>query len=120
METTTILAVDDSETMQNMVKQTLEIGGYTVITARDGREGLEKFLSNHVAAVVTDINMPVMDGLSLIQEIRKHNTEVPILTLTTESEDKMKQRGSVAGANGWVVKPFRPAQFLDIMKQLLA
>jgi len=117
----TILAVDDSETMQNMVRQTLELGGYKVIIAKNGREGLERFLENSgVAAVVTDINMPVMDGISLIAEIRKVNKEVPILTLTTESEDDMKKKGSQAGANGWVVKPFRPAQFLDIMKQLLA
>jgi len=116
----TILAVDDSETMQNMVRQTLEMGGFSVTTAKDGKEGLAKFLSNNISAIVTDINMPLMDGISLIKEIRKHNKKVPIVTLTTESETVMKRRGSEAGANGWIVKPFRPPQFLDIVRQLVA
>lgn len=117
--TGTILAVDDSPTMQSFVKQTLEMGGYHVIIACDGQDGLSKYNSD-VSAVITDINMPVMDGITFIQELRKRDANVPILTLTTESEDSMKQKGSDAGANGWVVKPFRPAQFLDIVRQLLA
>ncbi len=116
---TTILAVDDSETMQNMVRQVLEMGGYSVIIAVNGKDGLEKFKSNNVQAIVTDVNMPVMNGLALIEEVRRINREVPILTLTTESEEQMKKRGADAGANGWIVKPFRPAQFLDIVKQLV-
>ncbi len=115
----TILAVDDSETMQNMVRQTLETGGFRVILAKDGADGLEKFRANKIDAVVTDLNMPVMDGLTLTSEIRKLDADVPILTLTTESDEDVKVRGSSAGANGWVVKPFRPAQFLDIVRQLL-
>jgi two-component system chemotaxis response regulator CheY len=116
-----IIAIDDSETMLSMIKQTLEMGGYTVILARDGQEGLTMYKENKdsLDLVVTDINMPVMDGITLIQEIRKIDTDVPILTLTTESEDGMKQKGYEAGANGWIVKPFRPAQFLDIIKQIL-
>ncbi len=114
-----ILAVDDSETMRNYVKQTLELGGYEVLLASDGLDGLEKYGTRPVQAVVTDINMPVMDGLTFIRELRKLDRTVPILTLTTESEDAMKRQGSQAGANGWVVKPFRPAQFLDIVRQLL-
>lgn len=116
----TILAVDDSETMQNMVRQTLETGGFSVLTAADGAQGLAIFQKHHVDAVVTDVNMPVMDGLTMTREIRKLNADVPILTLTTESEDDMKQRGHDVGANGWVVKPFRPGQFLQIVRQLLA
>lgn len=117
----TIIAVDDSETMLSMIKQTLEMGGYSVILARDGKEGLAKFneSKNQIQLVITDINMPVMDGITLIREIRKVDGDIPILTLTTESEDGMKQKGYDAGANGWIVKPFRPAQFLDIIKQVL-
>ncbi len=115
----TILAVDDSPTMQSFVRQTLEMGGYQVIIANDGQDGLSKYIPGEVNAVITDINMPVMDGITFIQELRKRDPDVPILTLTTESEESMKQKGSDAGANGWVVKPFRPAQFLDIVKQLL-
>jgi two-component system, chemotaxis family, chemotaxis protein CheY len=118
----TILAVDDSETMLSMIKQTLEMGGYTVVLARDGKDGLNKYQENksNLNLIITDINMPVMDGITLIQELRKLDKEMPILTLTTESEDGMKQKGYEAGANGWIVKPFRPAQFLDIIKQVLS
>lgn len=117
--TPTILAVDDSQTMQNMVRQTLETGGYRVVLAADGVEGLNQFRQHEVDAVITDINMPVMDGISLTREIRKLNPNVPILTLTTEFDETLKQKGAEAGANGWVVKPFRPGQFLDIVRQML-
>jgi two-component system chemotaxis response regulator CheY len=103
-----------------MIKQTLEMGGYAVVTAKDGKEGLQKFNENELDLVITDINMPVMDGITFIKELRKINKEMPVLTLTTESEDAMKQKGFDAGANGWIVKPFRPAQFLDIVKQILS
>ncbi len=115
----TILAVDDSETIQNMVRDTLEAGGYKVILAENGALGLDAFRNHEVDAVVTDVNMPVMDGITLTREIRQLDEEIPILTLTTESEEDMKLQGADAGANGWVVKPFRPAQFLDLLKQLL-
>ncbi|MBI3396541.1 MAG: response regulator [Spirochaetia bacterium] len=115
----TILAVDDSETMQNMVRQVLELGGFRVILAVDGRDGLEKFKANEIHAVITDVNMPVMNGLTLISEIRRIDADIPIVTLTTESEEAMKKRGEDAGANGWIVKPFRPAQFLDVVRQLV-
>jgi two-component system, chemotaxis family, chemotaxis protein CheY len=115
-----ILAVDDSDTMREMVKETLEIGGYEVVLAVDGLDGVKKFNENsNLSLVIADINMPNMNGIEMIKEIRKINTEVPILTLTTESEDQMKQRGKDAGADGWIVKPFRPPQFLDIIKQIL-
>ncbi len=115
----TILAVDDSETMQNMVRQTLETGGFRVLLAGNGAEGLARFQEEAVDVVVTDINMPVMDGLTMTREIRRFNAEVPILTLTTESEEDLRQRGLDAGVNGWVVKPFRPGQFLQMVRQLL-
>ena len=115
-----ILAIDDSETMLNMVRQTLEMGGYQVVTAKDGKEGVTQFSATSPDLIITDINMPVMDGITFINEIRKLNKDVPIITLTTESEDQMKQKGFEAGANGWIEKPFRPAQFLDIVKQVMA
>lgn len=118
---TTILAIDDSETMRDMVQQTLEMGEYEVILANDGQEGLEKFKQNsEIGLIITDINMPVMDGITLIKEIRNLSKEIPILTLTTESEDNMKNEGARAGANGWIVKPMRPAQLLDIIEQILS
>jgi two-component system chemotaxis response regulator CheY len=115
-----VLAIDDSETMLNMVKQTLEMGGYQVFTAKDGKEGVQQYSTTLPDIIITDINMPVMDGITLIVEIRKLNKDIPIITLTTESEDQMKQKGFDAGANGWIVKPFRPAQFLDIVKQVMS
>jgi len=116
----TILAVDDSETMRQMVKMTLQAGNYQVVLASDGEEGLNKFLnSTGVDLVITDINMPKLDGIGLIREIRARNTTVPILALTTESEDTMRKKGAEAGANGWMVKPFKPAQFIDIVRQIL-
>ncbi|TGK05708.1 response regulator [Leptospira selangorensis] len=114
-----ILAVDDSATMRSLVQQTLGIGGYEVTLASDGKDGIDKFGDSSFDLVITDINMPVMDGITFIREVRKRNTDVPILTLTTESEENVKQKGAEAGANGWIIKPFRPAQFLDIIKQVL-
>ncbi len=114
-----ILAVDDSQTMRDVVKETLESAGYQVTVAENGLDGLEKFKHGNFDLVIADINMPVMDGITMIKEIRKINTEVPIITLTTESEESKKQEGRNAGADGWIVKPFRPAQFLDIIKQIL-
>jgi two-component system chemotaxis response regulator CheY len=114
-----ILAVDDSQTMRDAVKETLESAGYQVTVAENGLDGLEKFKQGKFDLIIADINMPVMDGITMIKEIRKINTEVPIITLTTESEESKKQEGRNAGADGWIVKPFRPAQFLDIIKQIL-
>jgi len=116
----TILAVDDSETMRQMVKMTLTAGNYNVVLAHDGEDGLSKFTSTAgIDLVITDINMPRMDGLALIREIRARNQDVPILALTTESEDGMRKQGADAGANGWLVKPFKPAQFIDIVRQIV-
>ncbi|MBW7858527.1 MAG: response regulator [Leptonema sp. (in: Bacteria)] len=114
-----ILAVDDSATMRDMVKDTLETGGYQVSLAEDGQQGVDTFKADKFDLVIADINMPVMDGITMISEIRKLNKEVPIITLTTEAEESMKQKGRAAGADGWIVKPFRPGQFLDIIKQIL-
>lgn len=114
-----ILAVDDSAIMRNLVRQALAAGGYIALLASDGRQGLDMFRDNQVDLVVTDINMPVMDGLELIREIRKINDAVPILALTSEADAEMRNRGVEAGANGWIIKPFQPAQFLDVLRQVL-
>lgn len=116
----TVLAVDDSETMRQMVKMTLQAGNYQVVLAVDGEDGLKQFTSRtDIDLVITDINMPKMDGIGLIREIRARNKDVPILALTTESEDGMRKKGAEAGANGWLVKPFKPAQFIDVVRQII-
>ncbi|MCX5724478.1 MAG: response regulator [Nitrospirae bacterium] len=118
----TVLVVDDSKTMRDMVTFTLTGAGYEVVQAGDGKEAIVK-LSNgsRPALVVTDLNMPEMDGITLIQEIRKMPAFkfTPILMLTTESSDEKKSAGKAAGATGWIVKPFNPDQFLKILKKVL-
>ncbi|HPH02123.1 MAG TPA: response regulator [Spirochaetota bacterium] len=117
-----VLIVDDSAIMRNLVRQTLSSGGYEVVLANDGMQGLEAWRSSagSVDLIITDINMPVMDGITLISEIRKMDEDVPILALTSESDVEMRNKGVDAGANGWIVKPFHGAQFLDIVRQILA
>jgi two-component system, chemotaxis family, chemotaxis protein CheY len=117
----TILSVDDSASIRQMVAFTLKGAGYEVIEAADGQEGLEKAKTKTVDMVLTDQNMPRMDGLTLIKNLRSmpgyRNT--PILMLTTESGDAMKQQGKAAGATGWLVKPFDPAKLLEVTKKVL-
>jgi two-component system, chemotaxis family, chemotaxis protein CheY len=119
MSTLSILAVDDSETMRQMVTMTLRSDDYRVVLAKDGIDGLDKFSSDSFDLVITDINMPKMDGIGLITAIRLLNKDVPILALTTESESASRQRGADAGASGWIVKPFKPQQFCDIVRQII-
>lgn len=118
----TVLVVDDSKTIRDMVTFTWTEAGYEVMQAGDGREAVGK-LSNGSRPVllVTDLNMPEMDGLTLIKEVRKMPTLkfTPIFVLTTESSDEMKAAGKAAGATGWIVKPFRPDQFLELVKKVL-
>lgn len=120
MKEKTILQIDDSETICTMIKMILaQKPGYKVIQAGNGEEGLEKFKGNKVSLVITDINMPKMNGLELIKQVRKLDAEVPILVLSTESEEGLRKQGQEYGANGWIVKPFKPAQFSDIIEQIL-
>jgi two-component system chemotaxis response regulator CheY len=117
----TILAVDDSATMREMVAFVLESAGYRVIEAEDGARGLERATANAFDLVITDQNMPNMDGITLVKalrEMRDYKT-VPILLLTTESSDAMKAQGRAAGATGWLVKPFDPATLLEVVKKVL-
>ena len=116
-----ILAVDDSASMRQMVRFTLEAAGYKVIQAADGVEALSFAKSNPADLVLTDVNMPRMDGLSLVRELRAldHYKFVPMLVLTTESGNDTKQRGKEAGATGWIVKPFNPEQLLATIARVL-
>jgi len=104
-----------------MVKITLSTAGYGVVEASDGREGLAKAGSNQINMVVTDLNMPVMNGLEFIRELRKMPPYkgIPIVFLTTESDDGIKQQAKAAGATGWITKPFKQEQLLAIAKKLL-
>ncbi len=114
-----ILAIDDSEPMRKMVDLVLKGAGHEVVLANDGVEGVEKFKAQKFDMIITDINMPNKNGIQLIEDVRQIDSDIPILALTTESEDDMRKKGAEAGADGWIVKPFRPAQFLDIVRQVL-
>lgn len=116
-----ILVVDDSTTIRQMVSFTLRGAGYDVVLAADGIEGLAKAKAETMHLVLTDQNMPGMDGLSLIRALRAipgYKT-APVLVLTTESGDEMKAQGRAAGATGWMVKPFDPQRLLLIVKKVL-
>jgi len=117
----TALIVDDSTTMRRMVGLTLREVGFEVIEGANGREGLGQLESAGVDIIITDVHMPVMDGLAMVQAVReqpKHRF-TPILILTTESGDEMKRRGKEAGASGWIVKPFNPELLLATLKKVL-
>lgn len=117
----TILSVDDSASIRQMVKLTLAGAGYEVIQANDGAEGLTKAKATKVDMVMTDLNMPVMNGLALIKELRKLPSYqgVPILFLTTESDAALKSEAKAAGATGWITKPFQQDQLIAVVKKVL-
>ncbi|BCU06521.1 response regulator [Allochromatium tepidum] len=117
----TILTVDDSASIRQMVSFTLKEAGYTVTEAVDGQDGLDKARAGKFDLIFTDQNMPRMDGLSLIKQLRALPTykSVPILMLTTESSDAMKSQGRAAGATGWLVKPFDPAKLLEVVRKVI-
>jgi two-component system, chemotaxis family, chemotaxis protein CheY len=115
-----ILTVDDSASVRQMVRFTLADAGYTVIEAVDGRDALTR-LTAPVNLVITDLNMPNLDGIGLIRSLRANPAckGIPIVMLTTESQDSRKQEGKAAGATGWIVKPFTTQQLLAVVKRLL-
>lgn len=117
----TILAVDDSASIRQMVAFTLKGAGYEVIQAVDGQDALDKANSHQVNLVLTDINMPRMDGLKLLELLRKLTSykNIPILILTTESGDEIKAKGRAAGATGWLVKPFDPKRLLEVIGKVI-
>jgi two-component system chemotaxis response regulator CheY len=116
-----ILTVDDSASIRQVVSFTLKGGGYEVVEAVDGRDALAKVNGAPIHLVVTDLNMPNLDGIGLIRELRARPATkfTPILMLTTESQDAKKQEGKAAGATGWIVKPFKPDQLLAVVRKVL-
>jgi two-component system chemotaxis response regulator CheY len=117
----TVLTVDDSPSLRQMVSFTLTGAGYQVIEACDGLDGLRKAKSEHVELVLTDQNMPEMDGLELVRSLRAlpDYAKVPIVMLTTESGEDMKAKGRAAGATGWMVKPFDPNRLLAVVRKVI-
>lgn len=117
----TILTVDDSASIRQMVSYTLQDAGYSVTEAVDGQDGLDKARAGRFDLVFTDQNMPRMDGLTLIMQLRgfPQYASVPILMLTTESSAAMKAQGRAAGATGWLVKPFDPQKLLEVVRKVI-
>ena len=116
-----ILAVDDSASMRQMVSFTLKSAGYNVVEAVDGQDAFEKAQGRSFDLVLTDQNMPRMDGISLTKKLREtaQFKTPPILMLTTESSDQMKQAGRAAGATGWLVKPFDPNKLIEVIQKVI-
>ena len=119
--TNSALVVDDSTSMRQMVSMTLKESGFDVIEGSNGQEALQNVTGKPLSVVVTDLNMPVMDGMSLIRELRAKPEYkfIPILMLTTESQDSKKQEGRAAGATGWIVKPFNPEQLMQVVHKVV-
>lgn len=117
----TILAVDDSRSILQMVSFTLKGAGYNVIEASNGQEGLLAAKKQKVDLVISDLNMPVMDGITMIQQLRAQPAYkfTPMLMLTTEAGGAFKAKGKAAGATGWLVKPFDPQKLLGVVKKVL-
>ncbi|HEY4406458.1 MAG TPA: response regulator [Xanthobacteraceae bacterium] len=115
-----ILTIDDSRTMRDMLRMTLANAGYVVIQAVDGLDGLDVLKKERVDVVITDINMPKLDGYGVIRRLRADSgyDDTPILVLSTENDQKTKDIGRDAGATGWLVKPFDPDQLVEIVRQV--
>jgi len=117
----TIMTVDDSASVRQMVAYTLKEAGYSVVEACDGVDALSKIDGDNFSLIITDLNMPKMDGITLIKELRvKPKIKfTPILMLTTESQNEKKMEGKTAGATGWIVKPFKPEQLVAVVKKVI-
>lgn len=116
-----VLTVDDSATMRQLMNFTLTRAGYEVVEASDGKEALEVLARHSPVLVITDQNMPNMDGLTFIEHLRAmpNHRFVPALVLTTEASPELKQRGKSVGATGWLVKPFNPEKLLEVVAKIL-
>jgi two-component system, chemotaxis family, chemotaxis protein CheY len=118
-----IMTVDDSPTVRQMLSFTLEDAGYQVLEAVDGADALSKLAAGEkVDLLITDLNMPIMDGIELIRAVRADpaNRFIPIIMLTTETQESKRQEGKIAGASGWIVKPFKPQQVLAVVRMVVA
>ena len=116
----TALTIDDSKTMRDMVSFTLKNAGFEVMEAENGQLGLDQVSTGKFDVIITDINMPIMDGLTFTREARKLSQArtTPILILTTESDSNIKNEGRSAGATGWIVKPFNPEKLLQVVEKV--
>jgi len=116
-----IMTVDDSASIRQMVSFTLKEAGYEAVEAVDGQDALSKLNGTPIHMIITDLNMPNLDGIGLIKGVRANPAYkfIPIVMLTTESQDSRKQEGKQAGATGWIVKPFKPEQLLAVIKKVL-
>jgi two-component system chemotaxis response regulator CheY len=117
----TILVVDDSWSVRQLVSLTLRSAGYEVIEAIDGADALSKLTGKELHLIICDVNMPNMDGISFVKEVKKLDNYkfTPVIMLTTESQETKKQEGQAAGAKAWIVKPFRPDQLLSAVSKLV-
>lgn len=117
----TVLIVDDSGSIRQVVSLTLKGAGYDVIDACDGQDALKKLSGQKIHLIISDVNMPVMDGISFVKEVKKlaNYKFTPIIMLTTESQPEKKNEGREAGAKAWIVKPFDPPQLLDAVSKLI-
>ena len=115
-----VMTVDDSRTMRDMVSYTLKSAGFEVLEAEDGAKALQVLEKTPVDLVITDVNMPNMDGVTLVRRLRAlaHFRSTPILILTTEGGDDKKSQGRAAGATGWIVKPFAPDKLLQVISKV--
>jgi two-component system chemotaxis response regulator CheY len=116
-----ILVVDDSASVRKLVRLTLESAGYAVVEAGDGKDALDKLAGQKVHLVISDVNMPNMDGIALVAEMKKSSSHkfIPVIMLTTEDGAEKMRQGQEAGAKAWMVKPFRPQQILAAVGKLL-
>ena len=121
MSTSNILVVDDCKSIREVITFMLKEAGFGVKQAINGREGLSMANSEHFDAILTDINMPEMDGYALIKSLRQEMgyRHTPILTITTENSEQSKQQGREAGATGWVTKPFNPEKLVSMLNKLI-
>lgn len=117
----TVMVVDDSSSVRQVVSIALKGAGYEVIEASDGKDALAKLTGQKVHLMISDVNMPNMDGITFVKEVKKLPAYkfTPIIMLTTESQEAKKQEGQAAGARAWVVKPFQPAQMLAAVSKLI-
>jgi two-component system chemotaxis response regulator CheY len=116
----TVLAIDDSSTIRELVNFVLGNAGYKVVLAVDGMDGLEQLQRGKPDLILTDVNMPRLDGLGFIEKARTtdNGRGTPILVLTTETDNAKKARAKAAGATGWIVKPFNPNQLLEAIRRV--
>jgi two-component system chemotaxis response regulator CheY len=117
----TIMIVEDSSTMRQMVGFTLKRSGYEVIEAVDGADAMGKINGKPIHMIITDVNMPNMDGIEFVRNVRQNPTckFTPIIMLTTESQQDKKNEGRAAGATGWIVKPFSPEHLMAVVKKVI-